>query len=228
MTRSEAKVKVVVLLSNYARAPRGRKLTPGTADRLVDRLLADEYAARDLQTLDPNDDGSAAHFVRTHVGLFRGAGDPPRKKVSESEARLRSDLESVSERARDATIAARSGRFGPPSRPRVRRIPDVEAKRDEFALLYLAVNSADFDVPDAVIEGVFALDAVLERNRLDDRAVAELLPVAERLAALPSDAPFVRALATAIRALPQRSGFTADVWTAVGETVLPRVFAGRR
>jgi hypothetical protein len=68
---------------------------------------------------------------------------------------------------------------------------------------------------------------VLERGLLDDQAVARLLPTAVKLDDLPVDAPFVRALAVAIRALPDRSGSADDVLTAVGEDLLPRVL-GRK
>jgi hypothetical protein len=80
MDRSAAKAKVALLLSNYARPPRGKKLAAGTADRLTDRLLADEFAAADLAELDPNDDFSAASFVRRNLEAFRGAANPPKRR----------------------------------------------------------------------------------------------------------------------------------------------------
>jgi hypothetical protein len=135
----------------------------------------------------------------------------------------------------DATVRAfvkviRSGlrRRARAAAPKVRTIPNVTAKRDAFALLYLAVNSAD-DVPDAVVEAVFALDAILERNRLDDAAVAELVPLAERLVELGPEAPFVVAIATAFAELPRRTGgFDLDdpVFRATGDEILRRLGVG--
>lgn len=111
MERSEAKRKVAVLLSNYARAPRGRKPLPsGTADRLVDRLLADEFAARDLAELDPNDDFSAASFVRRNLDAFRGAANPrpanPPKRRAPAES-----LAAERDRAVNAAIDAARDRY---------------------------------------------------------------------------------------------------------------------
>lgn len=187
MERIEAKQKVAVLVSNYVRLPRGRKLPGGTVDRLTDRLLGDFLASRELEGLDPNDDRSAATFVDSFRDLFRGAADPPRRRNEREDLRDRSELDRVREIARPRTI------------------PSVGAKRDAFAFLYLAVNGADCDVPEAVLEAVLYLDDVLERNRFDGRDLARLVPIAERLASLPPGAPFVRVTAIMLDSIPRKS-----------------------
>lgn len=80
--------------------------------------------------------------------------------------------------ARQARALLRERGYLPPP---VRRIPDVEQKRGEFALVYLYV-SALRDARDGLLEAVFALDAYLERNRLEPDP--ELGRALERLAPL--------------------------------------------
>jgi hypothetical protein len=109
MDRTAAKIKIAVLLANYVRVPRGeKKLATGTVDRLVDRLLGDEFAARDLVELDPNSYSSAAAFVSRYRDLFRGASRPaarPDESLAEEASRR---LNAAIDAARDRYAAALS------------------------------------------------------------------------------------------------------------------------